>query len=326
MSESREPSADRVVRRLHRTLTPHLSTDAPQSGAGGRAAAALRGLVNGVLGLAGVRLVRSRLPVNLEFDARLLEGAARERWLDVVSESLAGFAERAALEGGAGAIRAHVEDYLRLAPGFRVKQVGGGMGFLNGLKLFVATRLVSPSAVVESGVWRGFTTEVFHHALAPDARILSFDINLDRVEYRSPKQSLFECDWCERIDGLGLAPEDCLAFFDDHVDQSRRVREAASRSIRTLLFDDDFEAWQLPSDGWPAVPTASMVVSEWCRSHEEVEWLREGVRHHASWSAAELEATAALVERHEFLPSLHDETGFQPGSRMSFVRLRADRS
>ncbi len=51
-----------------------------------------------------------------------------------------------------------------------------------------------------------------------------------------------------------------LAFFDCHVNQARRVREAYERGFRWLIFDDNAPADRLYGYGLPGLPTIDMVL------------------------------------------------------------------
>ena len=129
--------------------------------------------------------------------------------------------------------------------------------------------------------------------------------------------------WTRFVPVLGVEPEGCLAFFDDHVSQVHRLWEARELGLRELLFDDDYDLHELLVDKWPAVPTISMCFNSWCHSNESVEWSREGGRLRATWRGAELVRAAEAIESRESLPSLYEQAGFQPGSKMTHVRLKS---
>ena len=66
-----------------------------------------------------------------------------------------------------------------------------------------------------------------------------------------------------------------LIYFDDHVDQWRRVREAAARGFRYLIFDDSLPSLALHNDGWAAAPTIDMLFEDGLGDGEEIHWRTE---------------------------------------------------
>lgn len=207
---------------------------------------------------------------------------------------------------------------LRVSP---VQQLGGGGGFSSGLLLWTLARALKPSCIVESGVFRGFTTWILRQA-QPDARQFAFDISFaerrrieDRVEYR-------EYDWMQSEVRLAVG-ESGLIFFDDHMNQWQRIREAAQRGFRYLIFDDSLPAQALCNDGLAAAPTIDMLFDDGLVDGEEVCWRTECGEFHYRHSMLQAQQTRGLVSAWVRLPDLRYVFGYAPAN-LTLVRLKQE--
>jgi hypothetical protein len=77
-------------------------------------------------------------------------------------------------------IRGDIVSFYAIAQHCPIRQTTGGCGFNAALELFVVARVLEPLLVVESGVYRGFTTWVLRRAV-PRAKLVCFDIDLSRL-------------------------------------------------------------------------------------------------------------------------------------------------
>jgi hypothetical protein len=202
-----------------------------------------------------------------------------------------------------------------------VKQQTGGSGVNAALNLWLLARMIQPSLIVESGVLRGFTSWVLERA-AHDAEIHSFDISFADLRFRSKGIHYHECDWAA-VDIAASDPARSLAFFDDHVDQWRRVREAAGRGFRYLVFDDNVPANALHGDGNAAFPTLDMLFDDDLTDGELLEWRTECGRFSYRYDRSMALATRQLVRHFVRLPSLHLSTGYSPAN-LTLVETAVD--
>ncbi|HXF08261.1 MAG TPA: hypothetical protein VNK45_07035 [Candidatus Acidoferrales bacterium] len=146
-----------------------------------------------------------------------------EAFLAAMTESLANFPELASQLPSAAQIRTFTEALPRCP----VAQDTGGGGFSAAMLLWTIARAIEPALVVESGTFRGFTTWVLRQAV-PQARQYAFDISFAERQQLEEGVSYHEHDWMD----LPLncpAQTTALIYFDDHVDQWQRIREAAPR-------------------------------------------------------------------------------------------------
>ena len=139
-----------------------------------------------------------------------------------------------------------------------ISSLSGGMGYNNGLFCFCLIRLIQPDIVIESGVWRGYSTYLIDKSTSKGTCILSFDINLSLVEWKSQKANYYNydlSDYTEPIKGK------ILALFDDHVSHYDRINFCHKKKIEFIILDDDVSIETVHSDGCPPIPTANMLVN-----------------------------------------------------------------
>ncbi len=214
---------------------------------------------------------------------------------------------------------AAVSEFFELFPRRPVKDNKGGSGFNDGLWIFAFARALGPEVIVESGVHKGHSTWLLRQA-CPDAEIHSFDVDLSHLVYRDPNGSLNGCDWTEaalpHLDG-----RTGLVFFDDHVDQARRLREAADRGFRHLLFDDNLPAYNLYATGRPPVPTLEMIRDGGLEPDTEIRWSRNGKTYRYIYREADVRGVGSLIEHYTVLPDLSYLTRHSRGSGLTAVKL-----
>lgn len=124
---------------------------------------------------------------------------------------------------------------------------------------FILSQL-QPTLVVESGVWWGHSTWLIEQA-APDATILSFDVDLSNRRYISDRARYFEhdltwFDWsdCER--------SGAVFFLDDHQDALQRMKDLYWLGFNRIIFEDNYLPvasgdfydlnWLRSNLGWPS--------------------------------------------------------------------------
>lgn len=120
---------------------------------------------------------------------------------------------------------------------------GGGSRFLNLLWLAVLARAVKPDLIIDSGTFKGLSAWALRFG-APEAELHSFDIDLGNLCTRVDA-NYHESDWTTVP--LDTSGRRTLCYFDDHVDQVRRVLEAAAAGHRWLIFDDDVGVSRVPA-------------------------------------------------------------------------------
>tara|TARA_B100000035_G_C20974122_1_gene542379 strand:- start:160 stop:1092 length:933 start_codon:yes stop_codon:yes gene_type:complete len=216
----------------------------------------------------------------------------------------------------------NIHQYFELIKSSPVKIDGGGLGILNGLKLFIATKEINPDYIIESGVWRGFSSFIFNAASHDNTKIFSFDINLNKLVYKeSEKITFYEEDWFRKISRMNISKDRTLLFFDDHFPHSKRLIEAKKLGFKNIIFDDNYPIDQIFIDGWPPVPTIDMCMDDMCLKITNLTWLKNNNKYHGTWNSEELKYCRSLIKRKIDFPSLYKECGYQPGSKMTYVEI-----
>ena len=277
----------------------------------------LRRGINNILEPAGFSIAR----FSPEMAARRMESPrirARQAmdFLQQLNQALAGFP---ALET-ARLTEADVKGFMDQVVANPVRQTRGGGGFNAAMLLWAICRLIEPRLVIESGVFRGFSTWVLRQG-SPDARQFAFDVSFAELHHRLDPVTYIEADWLT-ADLSAPNGESALIYFDDHVDQWRRVREAHARGFRWLIFDDSLPVTALHNDGEAASPTIDMLFDPLCADSEEIKWRTECGTFSFTYSTAIAQETRSCVSRHIRLPDLRFVFGYQ-GANLTLVELHS---
>lgn len=195
----------------------------------------------------------------------------------------------------------------------------GGANYTTGLVIFLIARHFNPALVVESGVLRGMSSMIFRAAL-PSARIVAFDLNFSLL-HRSENVEYNQCDWTTVDIEAG---DSALIYFDDHINQARRVVEAHRRGFRYIVLDDSWTWGAISGCGGVPLPSIDMVMSDDIAVGEKIEWVEDGVlwqyTHDAEMDALCREARCLIKAAYD-IPSLYRQTGVAPTSALKFVEL-----
>jgi hypothetical protein len=111
----------------------------------------------------------------------------------------------------------------------------GSSRFNNLLSLYLITKAADPKVVIDSGTYTGGSAWALSLATL-DAEIRSYDIDLSRLKLRCKGVRYVEADWASEQQGDLFHG---LGYFDDHVDQAKRLLESAERGLPLAVFDDD---------------------------------------------------------------------------------------
>lgn len=152
------------------------------------------------------------------------------------------------------------------------RQQFGGSRFNNMLWLSLLSRAYNPAVIIDSGTFMGASAWALSLG-APSAKVWSFDIDLSQIEKRTPGVHYVEQDWTEFDFGTDAGTRS-LIYFDDHVDQARRLLETYERGIGLAIFDDDFPV--VPAlamaNGGRSFPKIEFVLSDELRIEQEIVW------------------------------------------------------
>lgn len=247
-----------------------------------------------------------------------------EKYFKRLKEELCGVAyvfisENLNLEIGHDKLLEIVDDFFHKYPQRPILQNVGGSGFHNCFWLYIVTKILGPSLIIESGVWKGQSSWVLREA-CPDATIHSFDINLKKLTYRSKSINYHEMDWCE-FNFNSVDPLRSLCFFDDHINQAKRTREAYDKGFRTLIFDDNPPVHKLFSFGLPGVPTIDMLLDDSIKPGELIEWVWKGEKKIYLYNKEDEYSARELIRKYAVFPDVGGITKYGGYSYLSIVKL-----
>jgi hypothetical protein len=124
-----------------------------------------------------------------------------------------------------------------------------GLRGVSAFALYWFLRQLTPTLVLEVGVWKGFSTWIIEQAV-PEAAVLSFDpiflfdryLKSRRVgkRYRSPRVTYSAQDFsCAPIAEAVAGHAQPVVFFDDHQNKLPRLLQCRAAGIKHAIFDDN---------------------------------------------------------------------------------------
>lgn len=245
-------------------------------------------------------------PMSREFEARLVSETHLKRMFATLAQSASDFlSSQTLLE-----IEQHFDLESEIARFYRAyldspfTRFSGGSRIGNLLWLDLIAKWTLPQVVVDSGTYRGASAWALSQG-APKARILSFDIDLSRLVLRSENVEYVEADWTSFDFGI-FEKKRSFCYFDDHVDQGRRLREAADRGFPLAIYDDDFTIYGFApmAHGGFAIPKISFLLDESLADGEVIEWVDGPQRYSWTVDHAKLDSLKRLIRATERLPNL----------------------
>jgi len=211
-----------------------------------------------------------------------------------------------------------IERYEEIFRHSKIRDSNGGFGFNNGLFFYVLISHFQPKKILESGVWRGYSTFLIDEATSVDSKIISFDINLGKREFISKKASYFESD-LSLVSTVNFSKID-FALFDDHVSIYDRLKFSLKNEIEIVIVDDDLGVSQVHSDPWPPIPTASMIYN-YEKIPKKFDWICNGNLANADINGLEVDDIRKNYNYIPF-PQLGEFTGYQDTSFTSLLLKR----
>ena len=119
----------------------------------------------------------------------------------------------------------------------------GGMDFDHSWATWHLLKMLQPKLIIESGVWKGHSTWLIEQA-CPEASIVCFEPNQERIEYKSKSAEYFTHDFSQH-DWEKYNTNAGLCFFDDHQNSYMRLMQMKWFGFSSVIFEDNPE----PGDG-----------------------------------------------------------------------------
>lgn len=133
---------------------------------------------------------------------------------------------------------AKLEEFSEVYARRPIQSNDGGMRSPHLFHFWFAMKHLKPTAVIESGVWKGQGTWFIEQA-CPDAEIYCLDISWKNLEFRSNRAKYINKDF-SLIDWSHLKRDQTLVFFDDHVDAINRIPVCVKQGFKHIMFEDNY--------------------------------------------------------------------------------------
>jgi hypothetical protein len=187
----------------------------------------------------------------------------------------------------------------------------GGSRFNKSLWLALVAKALRPTLIIDSGTYMGGSAWALSLG-APDERILSFDVDLSQLRLRLGTCEYFQHDWSTH-DLTRFDLSCALCYFDDHVDQVRRVLEAKDRGIPFALFDDDLplSCFAIMAPSPARLPKLEFIDDPLLEHGEVVEWIWNGSPRRWIVDQRYLAKGRAAIKAADRLPDLGMITGIR---------------
>ncbi len=198
-------------------------------------------------------------------------------------------------------IEVYSEEFIEIYSARPIKENTGGTGIKPGYWLFVMAKFLDAELIIESGVWKGQSAWLLRQ-VNPQATVHAFDINLRNLEYRDSTIRYHAMDWYE-YPLVCDNPERSIIFFDDHINQARRIQEAHRRGFKWAFFDDNVPPEQFYRVGIPPLPTIDMLYNYRLKDGDTITWELQGTQHDFIFSLAEAEGAKKLIAHYYVFPT-----------------------
>jgi hypothetical protein len=195
--------------------------------------------------------------------------------------------------------------------------VHGATGDGLNLWLHMLAREIQPTVMVESGVWVGRSLFSLWRAM-PDAALHAFDVSFGKLLWRDESINYHEYDWSKSdvvADGNGFA------YFDDHINNGRRIRESYERGFRHIVFDQCAQPGAVQPYRYPGLPSAVMIAEGVLEDGDVMEWTWRDQLISYRFESSHTCGAEDLIEVCRPLPALEPWLGSRPG-HAAYVRLR----
>ena len=131
----------------------------------------------------------------------------------------------------------YLEPFNKLYKKRPIKTNVGGMQYPHMFATYYFLKKINPRFVVESGVHKGQSTWLIEKTL-PDAKILSIDINLNNLIYKSKKATYSSIDFSKQ--NFSKIKKNSLVFFDDHQNALERFKQCKIFGFKNIIYEDNY--------------------------------------------------------------------------------------
>ncbi len=216
-------------------------------------------------------------------------------------------------------INSYLEEFEQVFQKSPVKEHESGFGYNEGVFFFTILKIINPEIVIESGVMKGFTTYLIDAATNDNCKIFCYDINFTNKIFNSSKAQYVNSDISNKIPPIGN--KKVVALWDDHTSQLDRIKFSQEHKIEYNFFDDDLSLLNIHSDGWPPVPTISMLkdIKNNVIQSDKYNWVSRNRKGTAYLKNFQDTDCLDKIKFHKTFPQLFEITGYKNHSQCSLV-------
>ena len=229
------------------------------------------------------------------------------------------FLENSNLKYNKNDLKNYIEEFDLVFKESPVKEHESGFGYNEGIFFYTILKIIEPELVIESGVMKGFTTYLIDAATNDDCEIYSYDINFDNKIFNSTKAKYINSDISNELPFL--KNKKVVALWDDHTSQLDRLKFSQKHKIKFNFFDDDLSLLNIHSDGWPPVPTISMLkdIKNNEFQSDTISWVSRNRKGTAYLKSFQNNEYLDKIMFHRVFPQLFEITGYKNHSQCSLV-------
>lgn len=213
-----------------------------------------------------------------------------------------------------------VKDFFEIYKQRPVTDNRGGSRFHNSFWLYTICSLLKPDVIVESGVWKGHSSWIFRKA-NPSAKLYCFDPCFDNLIYKDNQINYINNDWFN-YDFKKIDITNSLCFFDDHVNQAKRVREAYDKGFRNIIFDDAPPVHKLYTFGFPPVPTINMLFDDSVQPGDLIEWMWKNKLVTYTYKLEDECNARKVINKYKYFPDVSLIVQFNSNKFLCLVQLK----
>ena len=248
-----------------------------------------------------------------------IEKVIKKHRSNLIVNEIYSFLELSNLKYNKSEVEGYLDEFDYVFGKSPIKEHESGFGYNEGVFFYTLLKIINPEIVIESGVMKGFTTYLIDAATHNDCKIFSYDINFENNMFNSKKATYINTDITNKIPSI--KNKKTVALWDDHTSQMDRLKFSQEYNIQYNFFDDDLSFLNIHSDGWPPIPTISMLQDIKNRkvSSETLSWIsrnRKGTVYLENLN--EIDCIDKIIF-HKIFPQLFPITGYKNHSQCSLV-------
>ena len=248
-----------------------------------------------------------------------IEKVIKKHRSNLIVNEIYSFLELSNLKYNKSEVEGYLDEFDYVFGKSPIKEHESGFGYNEGVFFYTLLKIINPEIVIESGVMKGFTTYLIDAATHNDCKIFSYDINFENNMFNSKKATYINTDITNKIPSI--KNKKTVALWDDHTSQMDRLKFSQEYNIQYNFFDDDLSFLNIHSDGWPPIPTISMLqdIKKRKVSSETLSWIsrnRKGTVYLENLN--EIDCIDKIIF-HKIFPQLFPITGYKNHSQCSLV-------